>query len=143
MADNKTKPTDIPVKDFIASIENDRRREDSLALLKLMNRVTGFKPQMWGDSIVGYGRYRYKYKSGHGGEFFLTGFSPRKSAMTVYIMPGFKKYENKLAKLGKHKHSVSCLYVNRLDAVDIDILEDIIKDSIERMKTLYPDWSKR
>ncbi len=143
MADNKTKPTDADADAYIASIENERRREDGLVLLKMLGRITGFKPQMWGDSIVGYGRYRYTYKSGHGGEFFLTGFSPRKSAMTIYVMPGFKKYEKKLAKLGKHKHSVSCLYINRLDTINLKILEDIVADSVARMKEMYPDWSKR
>ena len=143
MADNKTKPTDADVQTYIATVENERRREDSLVLLSMMDRITGFKPQMWGDSIVGYGRYRYKYKSGHGGEFFLTGFSPRKTAMTVYVMPGFKKYEKKLAQLGKHKHSVSCLYITRLDTIKLQILEDIVADSVERMKSIYPDWSPR
>lgn len=143
MAENKTKPTDADVHAFIAAVEDERRRQDSHVLLELMKRVTGFKPQMWGDSIVGYGRYRYQYKSGHGGEYFLTGFSPRKSAMTIYIMPGFKRYEKKLARLGKHKHSVSCLYVNRLEAIDLQVLEDVVADSVARMKAMYPDWWKQ
>ena len=141
MADNKTKPTDADVQTYIATVENERRREDSLVLLSMMDRITGFKPQMWGDSIVGYGRYRYKYKSGHGGEFFLTGFSPRKTAMTVYVMPGFKPYGHLLVKLGRHRHSVSCLYITRLANIDLSVLETIIADSVERMKANYPDWS--
>lgn len=141
MADNKTKPTDADVTAFIAAIDNERRRCDAQTLIDLMNRVTGFKPRLWGDSIVGYGHYRYKYKSGHGGESFLTGFSPRKSAMTIYVMPGFKQYEKELAKLGKHKHSVSCLYVTRLENIDLTVLQEIVADSVERMKEMYPEWS--
>jgi len=106
-----------------------------------MGRATGFDPRIWGDSMVGYGQYRYKYKSGHGGEHFLTGFSPRKSAMSIYVMPGFKQYEKQLALLGKHKHSVSCLYVTRLANIDLGVLENIVADSVSRMKKLYPDWS--
>ena len=141
MAENKTKSTDTDVQAFVAAIENERRREDSLVLLDLMGRATGFDPRIWGDSMVGYGQYRYKYKSGHGGEHFLTGFSPRKSAMSIYVMPGFKQYEKQLALLGKHKHSVSCLYVTRLANIDLGVLENIATDSVSRMKKLYPDWS--
>ncbi|MBU2581030.1 MAG: DUF1801 domain-containing protein [Alphaproteobacteria bacterium] len=143
MAENKTRPTRSGVSTFIAAVENDRRQQDSKVLLEMMSRITGFKPQMWGDAIVGYGRYRYKYESGRSGEYFLTGFSPRKSAMTIYIMPGFMQYEKQLAKLGRHRHSVSCLYVARLDAIALDVLEDIIADSVERMKSIYPDWAPR
>ncbi len=106
-----------------------------------MGRATGFDPRIWGDSMVGYGQYRYKYKSGHSGEYFLTGFSPRKSAMSIYVMPGFKQYEKQLALLGKHGHSVSCLYVTRLANIDLGVLENIVADSVSRMKKLYPDWS--
>lgn len=143
MAENKTKPTSADVRIFIDQIENDRRREDSRILLDLMKQLTGYVPQMWGDSIVGFGRYRYKYDSGRSGEYFLTGFSPRKTSMTIYIMPGFKNYARQLAKLGKHKHSVSCLYVNRIEAIDIDALAEMISDSVERMKSIYPDWSPK
>lgn len=141
MAENKTMPTDASVPDFIAAVANETRRQDAYLLLELMNRITGFEPCLWGDSLIGYGHYRYKYKSGHGGEFFLTGFSPRKAATTIYIMPGFKQYGPQLAKLGKHKHSVSCLYVTRLSNIDLAVLEDIVTDSVSRMKKLYPDWS--
>lgn len=141
MTETKTMPTDASVPDFIAAVENTTRREDAYQLLELMNRITKLEPRLWGDSLIGYGHYRYKYKSGHGGEYFLAGFSPRKSAITIYIMPGFKQYEKKLTKLGKHKHSVSCLYVTRLANINLSILEDIITDAISRMKKLYPDWS--
>lgn len=142
MADNKTKPTDADIKAFIESVENERRRNDAKILVKLMKRATSMKPRLWGENLIGYGHYNYKYKSGHGGEYFLTGFSPRKAATSIYIMPGFKPYADQLAKLGKHKHSVSCLYVTRLENIDLDILEEIVKDSVARMKATYPDWSK-
>lgn len=93
-----------------------------------------------GANIVGYGQYFYKYQSGHSGNFPLTGFSPRKASMSIYIMPGFKQYQDQLACPGKHRHSVSRLYVNRLDQVDLAMLEEMIRDSVERMKKLNPDW---
>ena len=141
MAENKTKPTDADVDAFIAGIDHDRRRADSGILLELMGRITGFQPRMWGESMVGFGQYHYKYASGREGDYFLTGFSPRKSAMTIYIMPGFKQYGDLLTKLGKHKHSVSCLYVTRLENIDLAVLEDMIRDSVKRMKIIYPDWT--
>lgn len=141
MAENKTQPTDADVHAFIAGIEPERRREESLVLLDLIGRVTRFEPRMWGKSIVGYGQYHYRYDSGREGDSLLTGFSPREAAMTIYIMPGFDRYRNLLTKLGNHKISVSCLYVTRLDAVNLDILEEVVGDSVERMKAIYPDWS--
>ncbi len=140
MAENKTKPTVGDVHAFTASVENARRREDSAVMLDVMERVTGMKPVLWGDSLIGYGQYFYKYKSGHSGNFPLTGFSPRKSAMTIYVMPGFKQYGAQLEQLGKHKHSVSCLYLPRLDKVVISALEEIVSNSARRMKEIYPQW---
>lgn len=142
MAENKTQPTDADVGAYIAAVEPARRREESETLLALMTRVTGFEPVMWGESIVGFGRYHYKYKSGREGDYFLTGFAPRKAAMTVYVMPGFKQYGAELKRLGKHRHSVSCLYLNRLDAVDLDALEEIVADSVRRMKEMYDWWPR-
>ena len=92
---------------------------------------------MWGSSIVGFGKYQYKYASGHGGEFFLTGYSPRKSNLSIYIMPGFSEYESQLKDLGKHKLGKSCLYVKSLDDVDFDLLTWIVKDSVRVMKDRY------
>jgi hypothetical protein len=140
MAENKTQPSDADVGAYLARVEPDRRREDSQALLRLMKRVVRLEPVLWGESIVGFGRYHYRYESGHEGEFFLTGFAPRKAAMTVYIMPGFKQYEDQLARLGKHRRSVSCLYLNRLDGIDLKALEEIIRDSVRRMKKMYEWW---
>ena len=92
---------------------------------------------MWGSSLVGFGRYRYRYESGREGEFFLTGFSPRKTAFTIYIMPGLARYADLCAKLGPHKTGKSCLYVRRLEAIDPDVLEEIIRDSVDFMRAKY------
>ncbi|MBO6901762.1 MAG: DUF1801 domain-containing protein [Rhizobiaceae bacterium] len=143
MAGNKTLPNDADVGEFLNSVEPERRRHDALQLLELMNAATGLKPRMWGSAIVGYGRYGYRYESGRTGEMCLTGFSPRKSALTVYVMPGFKPYADQLARLGKHKHSVSCLYLGSLASIDCAVLTEIVADSVERMKSKYPDWSER
>ena len=137
---NKTQRTTASVEDFIAAVEHKGRREDSLILLELMKRATGFEPAMWGDSIVGFGEYHYMYDSGREGDFLMTGFSPRKAAMSVYIMPGFNLYEEQLARLGKHKHSVSCLYLSRLDKLDLTALEEMVVDSVRRMKEISVRW---
>lgn len=143
MSANKTVPTDVDPREFIASVEHKGRRDDALTLLDLFSRVTGYQPQMWGPSIVGFGRYHYKYESGREGEFLLTGFSPRKAAMTIYIMPGFKKYASQLERIGKHKHSVSCLYITSLKGRDLSALEEMIADSVERMKAMsVQHWPK-
>lgn len=139
--ENKTSPTGASVGVFIDGIEMPTRKRDAETMLALMKRLTGLEPQMWGDSIVGFGRYHYRYDSGREGDFFLTGFSPRKSALTVYIVPGFDKYADQLARLGPHKHSVSCLYLNNLERNDLGALEEMIVDSVEQMKQRY-DWWK-
>ncbi|MBO6719874.1 MAG: DUF1801 domain-containing protein [Rhizobiaceae bacterium] len=141
MAGNKTVPTGVSVEAFLASVEPEKRRRDAFQLLKFMNAATGLDPQMWGPGIVGYGRYRYRYASGREGEMCLAGFSPRKSSLTVYIMPGFKPYSAELSRLGQHKHSVSCLYLTSLDKIDQEVLGSIVRDSVERMKAKYADWS--
>ncbi len=142
MSANKTQPTDADVDTYLAGVEPTRRREDAVTVLKLMKRITRFKPVMWGESMVGFGRYHYKYASGREGDYFLTGFAPRKAAMTIYIMPGFKQYAPQLERLGKHRHSSSCLYLTRLDGLDLKALEEIIRDSVKRMKEMYEWWPK-
>jgi hypothetical protein len=128
MAELKTKKTNASVTDFIASVENETRRKDAKKLLTLMKKATGMRPKMWGSSIVGFGEYHYtSERSAQEGDWPLTGFSPRKSSLTIYVMPGFKKYETLLKKLGKHKVSVGCLYINKLDDVDTGILQKIIE----------------
>ena len=133
----KTVKTTASVAAFLKSVEHDQRRKDAQAVKKLMDKVTGLKAKMWGPSIVGYGQYHYKYDSGREGDYFLTGFSPRKQALTVYIMPGFSSYEDLLAKLGKHKTSRSCLYINKLEGIDIKVLEMLVRKSVSFMKKKY------
>lgn len=143
MGENKTQVTKENPEKFLNTIEDKVKREDSLAILKLMKKITGEKPKMWGPSIVGFGDYHYKYESGREGDFFITGFSPRKQNLTIYIMPGFDKYEDLLLKLGKYKTSVSCLYIKRLSDIDINILEKMIKESYSYMKKNYPRAEKK
>ena len=130
----------VSPKTFLAGVEPAGRREDAFTLLKFFNRVTGCKPKMWGPSIIGYGRYHYKYDSGREGEYLLTGFSPRKSALTIYVMPGYRDLSDKLARLGKHKIGKSCLYINRLADVDMGVLEEIVVDGIAYMRANYQTW---
>jgi len=135
---NKTVATDAPVQDFVASIKDAQKRQDSREMITLMRRVTGEEPVLWGGSLIGFGSYHYHYDSGREGDFFLTGFSPRKSAFTVYIMPGLERYAMQLEKLGPHRIGKSCLYIRKLEAVDRDVLEEIIRDSVRLMRKKYP-----
>ena len=137
MAELKTKPTRASVETFLKGVEPDRRRRDAAVVLDLMTRVTGEKPVMWGPSIVGFGSYRHTTGSGHKGEFFRTGFSPRKQALTVYIMPGFEDYPDLMERLGKYKTGRSCLYINKLEDVDLTVLEDLIRRSLTTMSERY------
>ena len=134
MADNKTRKSGAGVEQFVAAVEHPRRRDDSLALLALMKQITGLEPEMWGPSIVGFGSYHYRYDSGREGDMPLTGFSPRKQSLTVYIMPGFAGYEDLLGRLGKHRTGVSCLYINKLADVDQDVLTELICRSFAHMR---------
>jgi hypothetical protein len=134
VAELKTKKNEASVEDFLKTVENEKKRTDSFAILKLMQEVTGEEPAMWGESIVGFGSYTYKYASGRTGDWMLTGFSPRKQNLTLYIMPGFEQYEELLNKLGKHKLGKSCLYIKKLEDVDQDVLRKLVKYSVEYMK---------
>lgn len=136
MTDLKTKPTDQSVDDFLKKVENPRRREDSFKILKLMKEITQEEPVMWGNSIVGFGSYHYKYASGREGDWLTTGFSPRKQALTLYIMDGFEKYDPLLKKLGKHKTGMSCLYIDKLDDVNIPVLKELISESVKYVKKI-------
>jgi hypothetical protein len=134
----KTTRNDKSVHTFLDSIENEKKRTDSYTILNLMEEVTGQAPHMWGDSIIGFGKYRYKYASGREGEWFLTGFSPRKQNLTLYIMAGFSEYDELLQRLGKHKTGVSCLYINKLEDVDLKILKKLVRLSSEHMVKSNP-----
>ncbi len=137
MAELKTRPNNQSVSAFIKNIEHPQRKADCQALLKLMKNITGKRPKMWGDSLVGFGNYHYKYKSGHEGDWFVTGFSPRKAATTIYIMPGFSNYPEIMAQLGKYKTGKSCLYVNKLADINLALLEALVRRSIDDMAKMY------
>ena len=137
MTELKTKPNDKNVIEFLDNVENPKRREDSFKILKLMREVTQEEPVMWGDSIVGFGSYHYKYASGREADWLAIGFSPRKQALTVYIMDSFEKYDELLKKLGKHKTGKSCLYINKLEDVNISVLKELIGESVKFVKENY------
>ena len=134
MADNKTVKTDASAADFIAGVENKRRREDGAALLEMMREITGLEPDMWGPSIVGFGDVHYKYESGREGDMFLIGFSPRKRSLSLYVLGDFAERDALLERLGKHRKGVSCLYVNKLADVDMDVLRELARRSYESAK---------
>ena len=137
MAELKTKETKLSVTKFIGKVEDDQKCQDSQAILKLMKQVTKEEPKMWGDSMVGFGHFHYKSDSGREGVWFLIGFSPRKQNLTIYITPGFDKYESLMKQLGKHKTSKGCLYIKKLEDVDMKVLKQLIKQSNQDMKKQY------
>ena len=134
MAENKTQPTTKSVPEFLEQIEDPKKKADCKTIAALMEKLSGSKPKMWGDAIVGFGDYRYKYASGREGDWFLAGFSPRKQNLTVYIMGYLEFYPDQLERLGKIKHGKGCLYIKKLEDIDMDVLEDLIASSIERLK---------
>lgn len=137
MAELKTKPTKADVEKFLNSIKDEKKGEDSFKILKLMKQITKEEPIMWGPSIVGFGSYHYKYESGREGDMCITGFSPRKQNLTIYILPGFKRYSELMKKLGKHKTGSSGLYINKLEDVDLKVLKQLITESVKYMKKTY------
>ncbi len=131
MSDIKTKQMPNNVEDFINNLPDEKRRSDCFTILKLMSAATQASPKMWGGSIVGFGEYHYKYESGREGDWFMVGFSPRKQNLTLYVVDGFPKYAELLGRLGKHKTGKSCLYINRLDDIDLDVLKELITQSVQ------------
>ena len=142
MAENKTKPTTASVDDFIVAIENPRRRADAQTALTVYKKVTGLPPVMWGPSIIGFGSVHYIYKSGREGDMPAAGFSPRKANMTFYVGDSFADAETLFAQLGKHKKSVACLYINKLDDVDLEVLQEIITREYAQVSAKGGDNSK-
>jgi len=134
MAELKTKRNKGDVETFLNNVSDEKKRQDSFKILELMKQVTGKDPEMWGDSIVGFGSYHYKYASGREGDWFVTGFSPRKQNLTLYIMSGFDEYEQLLSKLGKHSIGKSCLYVKKVEDIDLDVLKELVKKSVRHME---------
>ena len=140
MSGNKTKATNKSAKKFIESVEHPQKKADSLIILEMMEEITGEKPVMWGESIIGFGVYHYKYKTGREEDWPIVGFSPRKQNLSIFLMIGFEdELKPMLLKLGKHKTGVSCLYINKLKDVDIKVLRQLIKKSYTYMKTKYPE----
>lgn len=135
MAELKTKQTEKSVEKFLNSVKDEKQRADSFIVLKMMQQITKAEPKMWGASIVGFGAYHYKSDSGREGDWFLTGFSPRKGNLTLYILGGFDEKSDNMKKLGKYKTSKgSCLYIKKLEDINMPALKDLIKSSVERMK---------
>lgn len=141
MAELKTRPNDKSVAEFIDAVEPEWKRDDAREVLNLLQKITGEEPVMWGDSIVGFGNYHYKYESGRELDWFLAGFSPRKTSMTIYMMGGFEGHDQYLEKLGKFKKSVGCLYIKKMADVDMGILEQMTIKSIETIKKRYADYN--
>lgn len=133
-AELKTKPTKADVEKFLNSIKDEKKREDSYKILKLMKQITKAEPKMWGSSIIGFGEYHYKYASGREGDWFLTGFSPRKQNLTLYVMSYLENYEDILKRLGKHKTGKGCLYIKKLEDIDMKVLKELISTAVKKHK---------
>jgi hypothetical protein len=144
MAETTTKASGKSVKAFLADVQDEQRRRDAQVFVDLMAKVTGEQPRMWGDSIVGFGEYHYKYASGHEGDTCLTGFSPRTNEFSLYLtgtyFPGMDEKRDKLLqRLGKHRMGKACLYVKRVSDIDLKVLEQLVTMSVEALKKHYPD----
>ncbi|MCZ6692329.1 MAG: DUF1801 domain-containing protein [Bacteroidetes bacterium] len=137
MAELKTKPNNQNVDDFLKKVSDPAKRKNCHRVLDIMKQITQQEPKMWGDSMVGFGNYHYQYTSGREGNWFLTGFSPRKQSLTIYIMSGFDQFEHLMSQLGKYKNSKSCLYVKKLDDIDLGILKELIAESIKLLSKRY------
>lgn len=135
MSELKTQKNDASIVAFLNSIENEKRKKDAFTLLELMKKISQSEPNMWGTSIIGFGNYHYKYASGKEGDWFLTGFSPRKQSLSLYIMSDYGRYEEILSRLGKHKTSKGCLYINKLEDVNMDVLHELIESSVQHMQS--------
>ena len=143
MPEQKTKPHSGDVGAFLAQVENDQKRADSHVLVELMSKISGEPPVLWG-TMVGFGQYHYKYPTGHEGDAFLVGFAPRKAAFSIYLMGTYFPEENArrealLAKLGKHRMGKSCLYVNKLSDIDLDVLRKLVEISVKKLRDTYPE----
>ena len=131
MSELKTKPTDASVEDFLDAVDHPQRQADGYVLLQMMKEITQDPPIMWGSSIIGFGSYHYRYASGREGDWFRVGFSPRKRSLSIYLMQGFDRYDDLLARLGKHRLGKGCLYINKLADVDLNVLKVIITRSFK------------
>ena len=139
MSENKTQATDQSVIKFVTAVKPDQKRQDAFALLEMMERLSGYNAKMWGDSIIGFGEYHYKYESGREGDFMRIGFSPRKANLALYLITGFEHHKDLLSELGKHKTTRSCLYINHLKDIKLPVLEQLITEELACMAKKYPD----
>jgi hypothetical protein len=139
MAEQKTKPTTQSVDAFLENVEDEKVKADCFELVRIMEKVTGYKAKMWGPAIVGFGQYHYKYDSGYEGDACLAGFSPRKQNLSLYVMPGFADNSALLDKLGKHKAAKGCLYIKKLSDIDQSVLEQLIRQSVYYLRNKYPE----
>lgn len=139
MYKQKTRETDNSVIEFIEAVESDRKKQDAYRLLDIFTGVTGYEAKMWGPSIIGFGSYHYKYATGHEGDAPLTGFSPRKAKISLYFATGDTEREQLLKVLGKHTSGKACVYINKLDDIDVKVLEQLIVRSMEFLRENYPE----
>ncbi|MDX1641322.1 MAG: DUF1801 domain-containing protein [Balneolaceae bacterium] len=137
MAENKTQPTDQSVSSFIEALDDQQKKADSYSLIELMKDVTGCEPKMWGPSMIGFDQYHYKYESGREGDFLKVGFSPRKREFSIYLMCNLEKNKDLLHKLGKHRTGKSCLYIKKLDDIDVDVLRELAEESVRYVDEKY------
>ena len=137
MSSNKTVPTKQSVTTFIDSLEDEQKKHDCYSLLKLMKEVTGSEPKIWGNGMIGFDEYHYKYSSGREGNYFKIGFSPRKKELSIYILPGLDRFRKELEGLGKYRAGKSCLYVKKLDDINLDILRKIMNKSTKLLDEMY------
>lgn len=137
MTSLKTQPYDRDIPEFLSKVEEPQKREDCFTLLELMKEETGEEPQYWHNNMVGFGQYHYRYATGTEGDWFLTGFSPRKQSLTIYIMAGFERYDELMTNLGKYKTGKSCLYVKRLSDIDQKILRELVSESVAYLRDKY------
>ncbi|RPI16987.1 MAG: DUF1801 domain-containing protein [Ignavibacteriae bacterium] len=135
MAELKTKPTKVSIDKFLKSVD-EKKRDDSYKIIDMMKKITKKEPVMWGSTMIGFGNYHYKYKSGHEGDCFMIGFAPRKAQLVIYMMPGYEEKTVLMKKLGKYKTGKSCLYINKLEDVDVKVLKELMKESYNDVKKL-------
>ena len=140
MAENKLQETTGNVSKFVEEIEDEKKRQDAYQLIQLFSEETGYEPKMWGANIIGFGRYHYKYASGHEGDAAPIGFSPRKAQISIYLsQPEDEIREEKLSRLGKHKMGKGCLYIKKISDIDPAVLKELVQDSVSYIKETYPD----
>ncbi|HUS02083.1 MAG TPA: DUF1801 domain-containing protein [Chitinophagaceae bacterium] len=143
MAKIKTTETSKSVTDFINSVSNEIKRNDSFQIIEIMQKITGFEPKMWGPTIIGFGKYHYKYDTGHEGDMPVAAFSPRSTAIVIYLAETFENRDELFQKLGKYKTGKVCLYIKKLGDIDVSVLKKMISNSIKNIQSRYPDKAKK